>query len=167
MVTHPTCPPSFVRTRPQLFEISCTQTNRQTERGENITFFTFGGGSKSVHQISALLELLCSTANAVIVKWKRLCSTTAQLQSGRPHKPTERDSRVLKRIARKNRLSSVASHTTEFQTDSGSNVSTSAVSQELREMGFHGQAAARKPKITMRNAKLRLWKAFPEEWRLL
>ena len=56
----------------------------------------------------------------------------------------------------KNHLSSVATLTTEFQTDSGSNVSTRTVRRELREMGFHGQAAAHKPKITMHNAKRRL-----------
>jgi len=27
-VTHPTCPPNFIWIRPQLFEISCTQTGR-------------------------------------------------------------------------------------------------------------------------------------------
>ena len=44
LVTHRTCPQNFIRIRAQLFEISCTQTNRQTERGENITSFSFGGG---------------------------------------------------------------------------------------------------------------------------
>ena len=38
LITHPTCPPSFIRIRPQLFQISCTQANKQTggqtERGE-------------------------------------------------------------------------------------------------------------------------------------
>ena len=46
LVTHPTCPQNFIRIRPQLFEISCTQTNRQ-KRGENITYFTFGGGGNN------------------------------------------------------------------------------------------------------------------------
>ena len=68
-------------------------------------------------QISALLEMPWSTVSAVIVKWKRLGATTAQPRSGRPHKLTERDHRVL------NRLSSVATFTTEFQTASGSNES--------------------------------------------
>ena len=63
---------------------------------------------------------------------------------------------MLKYVAQKNRLSSVVTLTTELQTDSGSNVSTSTVRRELHEMGFHGQAAAHKPKITMRNAKRRL-----------
>ena len=45
LVTHPTCPENFIQIRPQPFEISCTQTNRQTktERGENISSFSFGG----------------------------------------------------------------------------------------------------------------------------
>jgi hypothetical protein len=46
--------------------------------------------------------------------------------------------------------------TTEFQTDSGSNISTIAVRREIGEMGFHGRAASHKPKITMHKAKRRL-----------
>ena len=92
-----------------------------------------------------------STVSAVIVKWKYLGATTTQPRSGRPHKLTEQDSRVLKRITRKNHLSSVATLTTEIQTASGSNVSTRTVLRVLNEMGFHGRAAADEPKITMRN----------------
>ena len=110
----------------------------------------------SVHQISALLELPRAPASAVIVKWKRIGATTAQPQSGRPHKFTEWDPRVMKCVEHKNHLSSVATLTAEFQTASGSNVSTITVCQELHEMGFYGRAAAHKPKITMCNAKLRL-----------
>jgi len=51
MVTHPKCPPSFIRISPQLFEISCTLTDRQTEMGENITF-TFGGGGNQLNDCS-------------------------------------------------------------------------------------------------------------------
>lgn len=46
-------------------------------------------------------------------------------------------------------LSSVASLTTEFLTAPGSKISTSMVHQELHELGFHDQAAAHKPKITL------------------
>ncbi|XP_076324347.1 uncharacterized protein LOC143232607 [Tachypleus tridentatus] len=112
--------------------------------------------NKSFHQISALLELHRSTISAVIVKWNRLEITTAQPQSGRPHKLSERDRRVLKRVARKNRLPTIATLTTEFQTASGNNVSIRIILQELHEMGFHGRATAHKPKITMRNAKRQL-----------
>jgi hypothetical protein len=74
---------------------------------------------------------------------------------------------MLKRIERKNRLSSVATLTTEFQTLSGSNVSTRTVRRELHEMGFHGQAATHKLKITMRNAKSGLeWCKACHHWTL-
>ncbi|KAK6299391.1 hypothetical protein J4Q44_G00309010 [Coregonus suidteri] len=123
--------------------------------------------NKSVRKISALLKLPRSTVSAVIVKWKRLGATTAQPRSGRPHKVTERDRRVLKRVARKNRLSSVATLTTEFQTTSGSNVSTITVSRALHEMGFHGRAATYKPKVTMSNVKRRLeWCKALHHWTL-
>jgi hypothetical protein len=60
--------------------------------------------------MSALLELHWSTVSAGIVKWKCLRATTAQPLTGRPHKHKERDCWVLKRVARKNHLSSVATH---------------------------------------------------------
>ena len=120
--------------------------------------------SKSVHQIPALIELPPSTVSAVIVKWKCLGATMAQPRSGRPHKLTEWDHRVLKRVTHKNCLSLVATLTTEFQTASGSNVSTRTVCRELHEMGFHGRAAAHKPKITMCNAKRRLQWTL-EQWK--
>ena len=123
--------------------------------------------NKSVHQISTLLELPRSTVSAVIVKWKRLGAPTAQPRSGRPHKLTEQGRRVLKCVAGKNRLSSVATLTTEVQTDSGSKVSTSTVRRELHEMGFHGRASAHRPKITTSNAKRRLeWCKAHLHWTL-
>ncbi|XP_076304080.1 uncharacterized protein LOC143222077 isoform X5 [Tachypleus tridentatus] len=54
--------------------------------------------NKSIRQISVFLELHRSTISAVIVKFKRLRATTAQPRSDRPHKLTERDRRVLKRV---------------------------------------------------------------------
>ena len=107
-------------------------------------------------QIYALLELPRSTVSAVIVKWKHLGATTSQQQSGRPHKLTEWDCQVQKRIERKYHLSSITTPTTKLQTASGIKISTKTVRQELHEMGFHGRAAAQKPTITMHNAKSRL-----------
>ena len=62
----------------------------------------------------------------------------AHPRSGRPHKLTERERLVLKRVAHKNHLSSAATLPTEIQTASGSNVNTITVFRELHEMGFHG-----------------------------
>ena len=97
--------------------------------------------------ISSLLELPWSTVSVVIVQWKRIGATTAKLWIGRPHNPTERDQRLLKRIASKNQL---------FQSASGSNVSTRTVHSGASWNGFHGRAAAHKPTISMRSAKCRL-----------
>jgi transposase len=78
----------------------------------------------------------------------------ARSQSGRPHKLTELDRRVLKHVERNKSV--LGCNTTEFQTASGSNVSTRTFRRELHEMGFHGRAAAHKPKITMCNTKHQL-----------
>ena len=80
--------------------------------------------------------------SAVIVKWKHLGVTTAQQRSGGPSKPTDRDRWVLKRLVCKNRLSSVATLPTEFQTAFVRNVSTITVCRELQKMYFHCLAAA-------------------------
>ena len=74
---------------------------------------------------------------------------------------------MLKCVARKKRLSSVATLTTEFQTSSGSNNRTITVRRELHEMGFHYRADAYKSKITMRNGKPRLeWRKARRHWTL-
>ena len=165
---------------PQVYKIKHAamqppQTNIGSRMGrtEEISDFQRGTvigchlSNKSVRQISALLKLPQSTVSAVIVKWKRLRATTAQPWSGSPHKLTEPDRRVLKCRVQKNRLSSVATLTTKFQTDSGSNVSTSTVRRELHKMSFHGRAATHKPKITMHNAKRQLeWCKAHRHWTL-
>jgi hypothetical protein len=103
---------------------------------------------QQVSHISALLELLRSTVSAVIVKWNRLGATTSQLRSGRPHKLTELDrwrAHCVKIVCPRLQHS-LPSSKLEAK-------SARTVRRELRETGFHGRAAAHKPKITMRNAK--------------
>ena len=115
-----------------------------------------GSEYKSVCQISALLALPWATVRAVIVKWKHLGATTAQPQSGRPHRW------VLNRLEHTNHLSSVATLTTEFQMASGRTVRWA-----LHEMGFHGRAATHKVKITMCNVKRRMeWCKYYPHWPL-
>uniref|UniRef100_A0AAZ3QUH7 Transposase Tc1-like domain-containing protein n=1 Tax=Oncorhynchus tshawytscha TaxID=74940 RepID=A0AAZ3QUH7_ONCTS len=64
-------------------------------------------------------------------------------------------------------MASVATLTPEFKTASGSNVSTRTVCRGLHEIGFHGRAAAHKPKITMCNAKHQLeWCKAHRHWTL-
>ena len=88
--------------------------------------------NKSVRHIYALLELPWSTVSAHIVKSKHLGATTAQPRSGKIHKLTEWESRMLKSVARKHRLFSVATLPTKFQSASGSKVSTRTVRRTAR-----------------------------------
>uniref|UniRef100_A0A8K9UBV3 Transposase Tc1-like domain-containing protein n=1 Tax=Oncorhynchus mykiss TaxID=8022 RepID=A0A8K9UBV3_ONCMY len=78
-----------------------------------------------------------------------LCFSCSTFYQELPHKLTEQDRQLLKCVLHKNHLSSVTTLTTEYQTASGSNVSTKTVRRELHEMGFHGRAATHKTKITM------------------
>ena len=96
-------------------------------------------------QISALLELPRSTVSAVIVNLKCQGATTAQPRSGRPRKLTGWHRRVLKRVARKNGLSSVATLTTSSKLSlEAKSEQFISVCQELDEMGYHDRAAAHK-----------------------
>ncbi|GFY31019.1 hypothetical protein TNCV_4359261 [Trichonephila clavipes] len=53
----------------------------------------------------------------------------------------------------------------EFQSSSGISVSSRAVRRELKNLGFHGCAAAHKPNITPLNAKHRLqWCRGHRHW---
>ena len=98
-------------------------------------------------QTSAMLELPQSTVSAVIGKWKGLGETVVGNTSSQNGPPTAEARSVYK--------SSVLGCNTHYRVPNcfwkqrgHNNCST-----ELHEMCFHGQAAAHRPKITMRNAK--------------
>jgi transposase len=65
----------------------------------------------------------------------------AQPRSGRPHKLTERDHRVLKRVACKNVCPRLQHSLVSSKLPLGSNFSRRTVSRELHEMGFHGPSS--------------------------
>ncbi|GFT06407.1 QLQ domain-containing protein [Trichonephila clavipes] len=53
----------------------------------------------------------------------------------------------------------------EFQSSSGISVSSRTVHRELKNLGFHGHAAANKPNITPQNVKHRLqWCRAHHHW---
>jgi transposase len=84
----------------------------------------------------------------VIVKWKRRGNETAEKRTGRPKILGERSRRTLKRLVKQNRKSSLVEISQEFQSSSGISVSSRTVCRELKNLGFHGRAAAHKPNIT-------------------
>ncbi|KAF8793483.1 hypothetical protein HNY73_004957 [Argiope bruennichi] len=73
---------------------------------------------KSVLEVVDILQKPKSTENDVIVKWKRRGSGTAEKRIGRPKKLGERSRRILKRVVKQNRLSSLVEISQGFQSSS-------------------------------------------------
>ncbi|GFS47774.1 uncharacterized protein TNCV_3597881 [Trichonephila clavipes] len=116
-------------------------------------------------EIAGILLKPKSTVSYVIVKWKRRGSETAEKRSGRPKILSERSRRTLKRVVKQNRKSSLVEISQEFQSSSGISLSNRTVRRELKNVGFHGRAAAQKPNITPQNAKHRLqWCRAHRHW---
>ena len=122
--------------------------------------------NKSVHNISALLELPRSTVSAVIVKWKCLGQQRLSHQVV-GHTSSQKGTAECWSAQRVKIGCPWLQHLLRVQTASWSNASTITVSRELHEMGFHGQAAAHKPNIAMCNAKRLLeWCKAYHHWTL-
>ncbi|CAI9580653.1 unnamed protein product, partial [Staurois parvus] len=103
--------------------------------------------SKSIREISLLLNIPQSTASGIVTKWKQLGTTATQPQMDRPRKMTEQGQRMLKRIVGRSRRLSAESIAKDLQTLRGLQMNTTTVRRELHGMGFHGRAAASKPYI--------------------
>ncbi|GFX51157.1 uncharacterized protein TNCV_2735081 [Trichonephila clavipes] len=108
---------------------------------------------KSVREIADILQKPKSTVSDVIGKWKRRGNETAEKRTGRPTILGERSHRTLKRIVKQNCKSSWVEISQEFQSSSGISLSSRTVRRELKNLGFHGHAAAHKPHITPQNVK--------------
>ncbi|GFT26921.1 transposable element Tc1 transposase [Trichonephila clavipes] len=119
---------------------------------------------KSVREIADILQKTKSTVSDVIVKWKRRGSETTEKRTGRPKILGERSRRTLKRVVKQNRKSSMVEISQEFQSSSGTSVSSRTV-RRVKNLGFHGRAASHKPNITPQNAKHRLqWCIAHRHW---
>ncbi|CAI9545683.1 unnamed protein product, partial [Staurois parvus] len=109
--------------------------------------------TKSIREISLLLNIPWSTVSGIIAKWKQLETTATQPPSGRPRHMTGWGQRMLKRRVRRSHQLSAESIAKDLKTLGGLQISTTTVRRELHGMGFHGRAAASKPSITKCNAK--------------
>lgn len=64
-------------------------------------------GNHKYRQISSLLSIPLSTTHSIISHWKKFGTTKNLPRSGRPRKLLQRDIRVVKRIVKKNRFSTL------------------------------------------------------------
>jgi transposase len=94
-----------------------------------------------------------STVGDVIVRWKREGTTTTKPRPGRPRLITDRDCQALKKVVRETCQTLSETISCEFRSATNCPASTMTVRQELRGMGFIGQAAAHRPNILPVNPK--------------
>ncbi|GFW66661.1 regulator of chromosome condensation 2 [Trichonephila clavipes] len=124
------------------------------DRGSIVGCHIYG---KSVREIADILQKPKSTVSDVIVKWKRRGSETADKRTGRPKILGERSRRTLKRVVKQNRKSSLGGNFSGAPKFIRNSVNSRTVhrerERELKNLGFHGRAAAHKPNIPPQNAK--------------
>ena len=110
----------------------------------------------SFSQISKVLSLPKSTIQYIVNKWKRFGDTKNAPRSGRPRKISKRGLRVLIKVVRENRWSTLGNITTEFNKDNKDHISSTTIRRRLNEYGFRSRIPARKPLISENNRKKRL-----------
>ncbi|CAI9537469.1 unnamed protein product [Staurois parvus] len=87
--------------------------------------------SKSIHEISLLLNIPQSTVIGIITKWKQLGITATQPRSGRQRKMTEWGQRMLKSTVRRSHQVFAESIAKNLQTSCGLQISTKTVCKVL------------------------------------
>ena len=111
-------------------------------------------GNHKYRQISSLLSIPLSTTHSIISHWKKFGTTKNLPRSGRPRK-LQRDIRVVKRIVKKNRFSTLKVLSNHVK---GSNIDISkrTLRRTLKTIGFKSCMRANKPLISEKNRKKRL-----------
>ena len=120
-------------------------------------------------EISRKLGIPDMTVRNVIKKFNNENTVESKQRSGRPSILSERDVRSLVRVTKKNRRATVAQFTAELNHALPKQVSESTVRRALHERGYHARVGKRKPLVTERNRKKRLFfarfaKAWSYEW---
>ena len=126
-----------------------------TRRDQAIGLFRGGHG---IRYIGRILQIAPSTVSSIDRKWRLTGSTMNSKRSGRPRKVSSRGQRQLKRIAKKNRKSSLRSLTELYNEgkQKQQKVSSKTLSRNLHQLGFWSRRAAKKPLVSKANRKKRL-----------
>ena len=110
----------------------------------------------SFSQISNVLSLPKSTIQYIVNKWKRFGDTKNTKRSGKPRKISNRGLRVLNKVVRENRWSTLGNIPTEFNKGNNNYISSTTITtirRRLNEYGFRSRIPARKPLISENNRK--------------
>ena len=94
-----------------------------------------------------------STIRSVIKRWGDSNAFKSAPRNGRPQKLGDREARRLTRIVKNNRKAPLSVISQEF----GADVHKETIGIKLRYLGLRSRKAIRKPFISKKNAKIRLW----------
>jgi transposase len=111
---------------------------------------------KTVREIAEMQNIPKSTVGDVITRFKNLDQLDLLNRGGRKKILTERNENWIVRQVKKNPKTSVPVLTAELQERFKIQVSTEAVQKSLRQNGFNGLVARKKPYINKKNRIKRL-----------
>ena len=103
-----------------------------------------------------MLDLKRSTVADIVNRYKNEDRIESLPQSGRRKIINEREKRKIIRKVKENPRLSASTLAAEFREESGKNVSTQTVRRLLKENGYNGRVAIKKPYISEINRKKRL-----------
>ena len=120
---------------------------------------------KSHREIARELEVSKTCVTNTIKKFVEAGAVADKPRSGRPRSTSLREDRVLCRLAKMNRKSSLPAIKREFEDSSATVVSAMTISRQLRENGLYSYMPLKKPLLN-RNHKRnrRLWCRRKRNW---
>ncbi|KAG0576346.1 hypothetical protein KC19_5G073100 [Ceratodon purpureus] len=124
-----------------------TRTLSNHERGVIIELRNAGIKSG---RIAKLLRMLCSTVSTVLIKWKKFGLNTTQKPKPRPPKLSNCTVRDLARLVRRDCRLNLVSIAESF------GVHRNTIRKHIRQLGFGGRVAVRKPFLSVIHRKKRL-----------
>lgn len=110
----------------------------------------------SIRKIADELKLSKSAVGRVIKDFKDTGMILSTKNNGRPRKTSTRETRVIQRMALRDRFQTAASISREFNASNDVKISRKTVSRRLNEVGLFARSPAKKPLISNKNKKLRL-----------
>lgn len=120
---------------------------------ERVIYLSLDG--KSVRKIAAELLLEKSTVQDIVKKYKETGEIEAKPTGGSSRKVTQREERVLGRVARSNRRDTIVSINHKWNQLIGREYCKETCRLTLKNMGLKSYAAKRKPALTLRQMKRR------------
>ena len=127
-------------------------------REKVISFYKQG---LSVRKVASRLDLVHTTVQYIIQKYRKTATVVNTPGRGRKAKTTVRTDRYIRQLAMKNRKLSAKKIASEVQEATGTSLCPQSVRNRLNDTGLSGRIARKKPYISDRNKRKRL--AFAKE----